>query len=363
MENKIKITFSDGPKVEVNGDKKEDYFVEFVNSKTNKVIHSSTIQNNMWTRCSIKYHIPWIIRINGVIAKIFNLEGKKVKIVLNSKSVGDTLAWTPQVVEFAKKYKCDVTVATFHNNWFNKNPKYKNIKFVPVGDSGEYYAIFNVGWFMNDDGKWDSNSYHPILPNTIPLIQSATDILGLPYKEVNYGLTYKVKERPIEGKYICIAPHSTAALKEWPHHYWEELAGMLNDKGYKVVDISYEDVDKKNIINKPKLSWSNTYNYLSHADYYIGLGSGISWFNWAMDKPTLMINNFIPYGYEFTNKLTKVENNSVCNNCWVNPNFQFDRGDWEWCPINKNTPSHLICHKSIKPQKVFNTLSKLLEFK
>ena len=28
-----------------------------------------------------------------------------------------------------------------------------------------------------------------------------------------------------------------------------------------------------------------------------------------------MINNFIPYGYEFTNYLTKVENHSVCNNC------------------------------------------------
>jgi len=362
MGNKIKISFSDGPMVEIVGDKKEDYFVEFINSKTDKVIHSSTIQNNMWTKCSIKYHVPWIIRVNGVVEHELDLKGKKVKIVLNSKAVGDTIAWTPQFLEFAERYKCEVTASTFHNNWFIKNPKYKDIKFVPPGDSGAYYAIFQVGWFMGDDGKWDSNVYHPTSPNTIPLIQSATDILDLPYKEINYGLTFKPKKRPIESKYICISPHSTSGLKQWPYDYWEELAGLLNSKGYKVVDISYEDVDKKNIINKPKLSWSNTYNYLYHADYYIGLGSGLSWFNWAMDKPTLMVNNFIPYGYEFTNKLTKVEDYSVCNNCWVNKNFQFDRGDWDWCPVNKDTPLHFTCHKSIKPQRVFNILLKLLEF-
>ena len=143
----------------------------------------------------------------------------------------------------------------------------------------------------------------------------------------------------------------------------EELAGMLNDKGYKVVDISYEDHNKKNIINKPKLNWANTFNYLYHAEYFIGLGSGLSWFNWAMEKPTLMINNFIPYGYEFTKGLTKVEDYSVCNNCWVDTKLQFDKGNWDWCPRNQNTISQHICHKNIQPSKVLKTLLQLLKFK
>ena len=41
------------------------------------------------------------------------------------------------------------------------------------------------------DGKWDEGTYHPIKPNTIPLIQAATDILDLPYKEINYGVDFK----------------------------------------------------------------------------------------------------------------------------------------------------------------------------
>ena len=34
----------------------------------------------------------------------FNVEGKKVKISFDSKSVGDTLAWMPHVVRISEKY-------------------------------------------------------------------------------------------------------------------------------------------------------------------------------------------------------------------------------------------------------------------
>ena len=363
MKNKILISFNYSPKVEIVGNKEQDYFIEFIDSRDNKIVYSTTIKNNMWTQCSQKWNIPWIIKVNGEILHTFNLKNKTVRISLSSKSIGDTLAWAPQAIEFAKHYNCKVVLSTFHNNWFQNNPKYKDIKFVPPGEEGKYYASFSIGWFIGEDGKWDEGSYHPIRPNTVPLIKASTDILNLPYKEINHGLNFKPKTRPIKSKYICIGPHSTSGLKEWPYQYWEELAGLLNKKGYKVVDISYEDNNKKNIINKPKLSWSDTYNYLYHAEYFIGLGSGLSWFNWAMDKPTLMINNFIPYGYEFTNKLTKIEDYSVCNNCWVNEKYQFDRGNWDWCPVNQNTPLQHICHKSITPQKVFNSLLKQLEFK
>ena len=35
-----------------------------------------------------------------------------------------------------------------------------------------------IGWFKTDE-KWDEGQYHPIQPNTIPLIKTASDILGL----------------------------------------------------------------------------------------------------------------------------------------------------------------------------------------
>ncbi len=90
----------------------------------------------------------------------------------------------------------------------------------------------------------------------------------------------------------------------------EIVASILSKKGYKIVNLSYEGFVGTNIINKQKLSWEKTFNYLHHADLFIGLGSGLSWVNWALNKKTVMINNFIPLGFEFTKKLTKIENTS-----------------------------------------------------
>ena len=362
LQEQILINFSDGPKVEVLGNKSGSYKIEFIDKSTNKVVHNSTIKSNMWTKCNKKWNIPWLIRINNQDKFDFNLAGKNVRVRLESKSVGDTLAWTPQIIEFANLYKCNVTLSTFHNEWFENLPAYKDIKFVPPGTEGKYYAEYKIGWFMVDD-KWDEGSYHPKQPNTIPLIQTATDILGLPYKEINHGIDFKPKLKPMPSKYICIGPKSTAGLKEWPAHYWERLAKLLNDKGYQVINISYEGFSCKGVIDRKELNWEDTYNYLYHADLFIGLGSGLSWFNWAMGKHTVMINNFIPYGYEFTHNLTKVEDYSVCNNCWVDPRHQFNKGKWNWCPRHQNTLSEHICHKALKPEIVFEKVMQVLKFK
>ena len=41
--------------------------------------------------------------------------------------------------------------------------------------------------------------------------------------------------------------------------------------------------------------------------------------------------------------MLKVENHSVCNNCWVNKDYVFDTGDWDWCPEYKGTNNQHIC--------------------
>ena len=350
--NKIYITFEYGPKVEILGDDKKDYFVEFIDSRNNQTIHSDTIQNNTWTKCGKEYFVPWIVKVDGKEIHRFNVKDKTVKISFQSKSVGDTLAWMPQVVEFKNKYKCKVVVSSYHNEWFQGLSVYKDIEFIAPNTPYPAYAHYNVGWFKNNN-EWDEGSKNPTQANTIPLIQTATDILGLPYKEVNYGINFTPSERPVQGKYICIGPRSTAGLKEWPHENWRKLAKKLHKDGYKVVNLSYEGFEGTNIINKKKLSWEETWNYLYHADLFIGLGSGLSWANWSLGKHTLMINNFLPLGYEFTKNLTKLEDASVCNNCWIKKEFTFDPGNWDWCPINQGTEKQHICQKTIETDRVY----------
>ncbi len=359
--NEILISYMDGPKVEILGDNFKEYSIEFINGDTNEVIHKSNITNNMWTNCNKKYYIPWVIKVNSKIVDTFDLKGKKVLISLDSKSIGDTIAWTPYAVEFAKKHNCKVILSTFHNEWFTNLKIYKDIEFILPGSSTKCDVAYRIGWYKKDD-KWEDFSKYPNQVNLIPLQQTATDILGLEYKELNYGVNFKPKKRPIKDKYICIGPRSTAGCKEWPYTYWTSLAKMLTELGYKVVNISFEGFESEYIINKPKLSWKETYNYLFHSELFIGLSSGLSWFNWAMNKHTIMISGFTENDHEFTSNVTRVSSKS-CFPCWNNKNFVFDAGDWDWCPIWKGTDKQHICQKSITPGKVFTEVKQLLNNK
>jgi len=63
--NKIIIDFSSNPSVNIVGDYKYDYLVEFINKETGEIIHRSSISNGMWTACERKNNITWQIKING----------------------------------------------------------------------------------------------------------------------------------------------------------------------------------------------------------------------------------------------------------------------------------------------------------
>jgi autotransporter strand-loop-strand O-heptosyltransferase len=358
--NKIQISYFEGPKVEILGDTPDEYTIEFINGITNEVVHSSTIKNNMWTQCNKKYFIPWVIKVNGKVVDRLNLEGKRVLISLESKSIGDTIAWSPYAIEFAKKHNCKVILSTFHNKWFQGLNSYKDIEWLQPGNSVTCDAVYRIGWFKDENGKWEAFDKYPNQVNLIPLQKTATDILGLDYQETNHGINFSPGKRPIKDKYICIAPRSTAGCKEWPYEYWTKLAKSLTEAGYKVVNVSYEGFESEYVINKAHLPWKETYTYLFHAETFIGLSSGLSWFNWVANNHTVMISSFTEEDHEFTTNVTRISSDA-CIPCWNNKNFMFDAGDWNWCPIWKGTDKQFICHKSISPKQVFTSVIKSLE--
>jgi len=358
--NKIEVSFINGPKVEITGDNEEEYNIEFIDGDTNKIVYNTTINTNMWTSCNREYYTNWVIKINGEIFHKLDLTNKRVLISLESKALGDTIAWTPYAVEFAKKHNCKVIMCTFHNDWFRNIPEYKDIEWMEPGSSTPCITHYKIGWFKDEDGFWKNPSRHKNQVNLYPMQQTATDILGLEYKELNYGLDFQKGKRPIKEKYVVISPQSTAGCKEWPYYNWVTLTKLLTQQGYKIVNLTKSQLEIPGVIN----SWNQPFdviaNYLHHADLFIGLSSGLSWFNWALGKKTVMINNFTSIEHEFQTKVVRVRNESVCNSCWVNPNFKFDAGDWDWCPIWKGTDKQHICMKSISPTQVFQKIKPIL---
>jgi autotransporter strand-loop-strand O-heptosyltransferase len=354
--NKFIVTYLNGPKVEIKGNDDKEYFIEFVDRKTNSVRYSTKIKNNMWASCGIKYYVDWIIKANGAVIDEFTVEGETVLIGLDSKAIGDTIAWVPYSVEFAKQKKCKVIMSTFHNEWFQGLEEYKDITFVSPGSSVGCKSVYNLGWFKKD-GKWADHERNPNQVNLIPLQQAATDILGLEFKELNFGLNFPTKKRPINEEYIVFGPNATSGCKEWPYEKWVELSKMLIDLNYKVVTLTKNPYHIENTINVHGTSFDSVANYLNHAKAFIGLGSGLSWFNWALGNHTFMVNGFARPDHEFTSNVTRIYNDNTCIFCWNDEVFTFDPGNWDWCPVYEKTSKQHICQKSITADQVFKTLN------
>jgi autotransporter strand-loop-strand O-heptosyltransferase len=353
--NHININYLDGPTVEIVGDNPENYLVEFIDGN-NEIVYSSEIKNGMWTSCSRKYYEKWKIRINGKIVEELDLSGQRVLISIESRSLGDNIAWAPYAVEFSRKHKCKVILSTFYNNFFEGLEEYKDIEFLTPGSSTACRAVYRIGWFRDKEGGWKNRNMSPKMVNTVPLQQTSSDILGLKYKELNYGVNLEKKDRPIEGKYAVFAPQSTAGCKEWSYDNWTSLSKILRGVGYQVLILTKDPYYIEGCTNIWGEPLEKAVNYLYHADIFIGLTSGLSWLNWAIGKYTYVIDGLSRPWFLFQENSTKIYNNNVCIFCGNDEIFAFNASDWDWCPVYKGTTKQHICQKSITPIQVFNTL-------
>ena len=156
----------------------------------------------------------------------------------------------------------------------------------------------------------------------------------------------KTKKSNFNKKYVCIATQSTAQCKYWNNKEgWAKVVSYLNSLGYDVVCIDKHygygakgiiNIIPENVINKTgDLPLEDRINDLYHCEFFIGLGSGLSWLAWACEKSVIMISGFSNPKSEFYTPY-RVHNKNVCNSCWSDVNCTFDRSNWLWCPRDKD---------------------------
>jgi autotransporter strand-loop-strand O-heptosyltransferase len=345
----------DGYFIELNTNLTKLFKVEVFDDKEN-LVYNTELSSGMYSKLNRNYYTKWKTKLfvdDLTFEHEFDLENSRVFIVFESSSLGDTIAWMPYCEEFRKKHNCHVIVSSFINSMFED--QYPKIEFVTRDTVVlNIKALYRLGWF------YDYNK-EPVLPSTIPLQKSAANILGLDYKEIHSRIYFDPKERPYPEKYICIAPSSTAGCKLWNNPTgWLELTKYLSNKGYKIINISKDGEQIEGVENISDDSMENTKNVIFHSEFVIGLSSGLSWLSWSLGKHVVMISNFTDADHEFTINCTRITNPSVCNGCWNNPMFKFDKGDWNWCPEHKDTNRQFECHKSITADMVINQIQHLL---
>jgi autotransporter strand-loop-strand O-heptosyltransferase len=337
------------PFLEIKGISDSDFKVQFLDEK-GSIAYENTIKANSWVKLNRQYYTRWTAKVyqDGelIYSNTLDLEGKRVFISIDSKALGDTLAWIGYCLEFKKKHNCEVVVSTF----WNKILDYPELELVEPGHVTGCFALYSLGW------HWDSNK-EPVLCNTIPLQQSASNILGLDYYEVKPRLKYDASENKY-GKYVTIATNSTAGLKFWLKNSWQVVIDFLVEKGYKVINVSKERNPFNNCYQLEDTSIENTMSVIHHSELFLGLSSGLSWLSYGLGKKVIMIAGFTEVDHEFS--CHRPYNHKVCHACWNNPNVRFDAGDYLFCPNHKNTTRMFECQTEIRPQMVIAEINKIL---
>lgn len=354
----VNINFVDGAFVEIVSAPKTDYKVQFFDG--DNLFYETTLSPNMWARPSRKYFTNWNIVISKDDEVIYNyiyvVHNKKVYIPLESKSLGDTLAWLPYVDEFRKHHNCKVVTSTFMNELFID--QYPEIEFVNPGEIvHNLYAMYKIGWFY--DGDKVNYNMNPNDFKLQPLQKTASDILGLKFEEVQPKLKV-LNEQKL--KRVGIGIHSTAQSKYWNNpNGWQEVVNHLKEKGYEVVLYSKENdgymgnKHPKGITKFKGGSIQEVINDMSTCEFFIGLGSGLSWLAWSINLPVILISGFSEEWAETTLNTYRVINKSVCYGCFNHE--RLDPGDWNWCPKHKNTERMFECTKTITSQMVINKIN------
>jgi autotransporter strand-loop-strand O-heptosyltransferase len=270
---------------------------------------------------------------------------KRVKINLMTTSLGDSIGAVSQINRFQKinNYNVACFISEKYVNLFKES--YKNIKFNPLN-------------FDFDEQKDLSFVFEK------PLQKGFSDQLGIiDYKEERPRIYISEANNSIPNKkYITISIQSTHQGRYWNNPKgWDSLIKYLKNKyGVRAICIDqYESYGREKVfnripakaINRCGMDLASCINYIKHGLFHIGTSNGLSWLAHGCGKHVILISNVTKKWCEFTQDVTRIYDESICNGCLNEEPFDYD--DWMWCPRKKN----FECTRKIS----FNTVKENID--
>lgn len=297
----------------------------------------------------------------------YNAARKRVLIKFPVGTLGDIIAWFPYAQEFKYKHGCEVYCAMAPEIAELFKPAYPDLHFIgPEERPGEIYASYYMGIFF----PCDDRIHQPVDWRIVGLQRTIPYLLGLKPEEVRPQIVPPDTTRLIPEPYVCIAAQATTQAKYWNNPTgWLNTIKHLKDKGYRVLCID------KEICHGSGSRW-NTIPYgaedftgalpltqraslLYHADFFVGLSSGLSWLAWGIGKPVVLISGFSLPNMEFYTPY-RVINYHTCNGCFSDSSLEFVHHDFAWCPRHQNTDKQFECTRLITSGQVNAMIDRLM---
>jgi len=338
-----------------------DCCVTLYDAKADNVIATSTK----------KYYVNFGLEIyldeQLVLRHDLALAGKKVLIKFPVGTIGDIIAWFPYAQVFKYKHNCEVYCAMAPELADLFSPAYPELHFIgPDERPPELYASYYMGIFF----PCDDRMHQPVDWRIVGLQKTIPYILGLDPVEIRPCILPQNPERLIAEPYVCIAAQATSQAKYWNNGSgWMNVVKYLKEKGYRVLCIDKESChgsgSRWNTIPYGAEDFTGSLpliervDLLFHADFFVGLSSGLSWLAWAVGKPVIIISGFSLPITEFYTPYRAI-NYHVCNGCWTDSAIEFEHDDFAWCPRHKNTDRQFECTRFINADYVNGIIDRLM---
>lgn len=314
---------------------------------------------------SKRFYVRFGIQIHDeagtlILSHDYDCRNKPVLIQLPVGTLGDTLGWFPYVARFAEVHGCKVTCVMAAPIIPLFKSAYPHITLVTPEEIENsetlktFYATYTIGLFFDDQ----ANIWQPTDFRLVGLHRTAGYILGVdPTEEPPVIAPDEDPTRPIEEPYVCIAAQSSSQCKYWNNPSgWLQLVAYLKDCGYRVICIDQKPVHGTGIVwnqvpygaedETGDRSLAERVRWFRHAEFFIGLSSGLSWLAWAARCKVVMIAGFTHPTNEFHTPW-RIVNWHACNSCWNDPAHRFDHKDFLWCPRHAGTPRQFECTRLI----------------
>lgn len=366
----IRFDFNEGCRVMVP---KGDWTVCLSDSHTGNVLfHTAMAEGSVMS--AKKYFVPFEIEISRqgktVMRHRYDARGKPVLILFPVGTLGDLIGWFPYAVKFQEKHQCQLTVSMSPLIIPLFQHAYPHIEFVTPEQvkADRYYATYRIGLFFDDH----ECQFQPSDFRHVGLHRTAGHILGVDPTEMPPILSLPDDTRPIREPYVCIAVQASTQCKYWNYPGgWKEIVQFLREAGYRVFCIDQKSTHGVGTTWN-HIPWgcedatgdrplAERARWLRHADFFVGLSSGLAWLAWAAGTPVVMLSGFTHESNEFATPY-RIINHHTCNSCWNDARHRFDHFDFMWCPRHKGTARQFECTGLITPAYVKNVIRSIPAF-